>query len=268
MINNFYEILWIFIIYAFLGWCTEVSYAALQHGKFVNRGFLIGPYCPIYGMGILIVVVILSPLKENLLVLYIGSFLLTSVLEFVTGYALEIIFHNKWWDYSLEHYNIHGYICLKFSLIWGFACTFVMLIIHPIIEGIISLIPYILGIFIISILMTVFIIDCTVTVSTIMKLNRRMKALTDIIDKLKEVSNQIGENIFENVMEAIEKKDDISDEVSNLKTKVKIEQEELILKYKELYEKKSIGSNRLMKAFPSMKSKINNDILQKLKEKL
>lgn len=92
MPQNFYELVWIFIIYAFIGWCTEVSYAALDTGKFVNRGFLNGPYCPIYGCGVVIVVAILTPLKENLLILFAGSFLLTSVLEYITGYILEKYF--------------------------------------------------------------------------------------------------------------------------------------------------------------------------------
>ncbi len=81
MPQNFYELVWIFIIYAFFGWCTEVSYAALDTGKFVNRGFLNGPYCPIYGCGIVIVVTILTPLKENLLLLFVGSVLLTTTLS-------------------------------------------------------------------------------------------------------------------------------------------------------------------------------------------
>ena len=81
MPQNFYELVWIFIIYAFIGWCTEVSYAALDRGIFVNRGFLNGPYCPIYGCGVVIVVAALTPLKDNLLILFAGSFLLTSILE-------------------------------------------------------------------------------------------------------------------------------------------------------------------------------------------
>ena len=75
MPQNFYELVWIFIIYAFIGWCTEVSYAALDRGIFVNRGFLNGPYCPIYGCGVVIVVAALTPLKDNLLILFAGSFL-------------------------------------------------------------------------------------------------------------------------------------------------------------------------------------------------
>ena len=90
MPQNFYELVWIFIIYAFIGWCTEVSYAALDTGKFVNRGFLNGPYCPIYGCGVVIVVAILTPLKENLLILFAGSFLL----------ILQVIFWKKYFTTS------------------------------------------------------------------------------------------------------------------------------------------------------------------------
>lgn len=95
MPQNFYELVWIFIIYAFIGWCTEVSYAALDQGIFVNRGFLNGPYCPIYGCGVVIVVAALTPLKDNLLILFAGSFLLTSILEYITGFILEKVFHNN-----------------------------------------------------------------------------------------------------------------------------------------------------------------------------
>ena len=112
MPQTIYEVLWIFIVYAVIGWCSEVAYAALDTGKFVNRGFLNGPYCPIYGFGISLVIVVLTPLKENLLILYIGSVILTSVIEYITGYLLEKVFHNKWWDYSNKKWNMDGYICL------------------------------------------------------------------------------------------------------------------------------------------------------------
>ena len=92
-------------------------------------------------------VVLLTPLKKNLLILYLGSFLLTSVLEFITGFVMEKVFHNKWWDYSDKPFNIMGYVCLKFSIFWGLACTFIMLIIHPIIYGFIHLIPHIIQLY-------------------------------------------------------------------------------------------------------------------------
>ena len=118
MIFSAYQLVFFFFIYAFLGWCTEVIYACVNSGKFVNRGFLNGPYCPIYGFGVVAVVMCIYPAKDNLHVLFFGSVILTTALEFITGFILEKIFNEKWWDYSDEHFNIKGYICLKFSLMW------------------------------------------------------------------------------------------------------------------------------------------------------
>ena len=101
MPQNIYQAVWIFIIYAFLGWCSEVAFAAVNKGKFVNRGFLNGPVCPIYGVGMLIVVLCLWNLRDRPLLLFLGSALLTTALEFVTGFVLERFFHDKWWDYSV-----------------------------------------------------------------------------------------------------------------------------------------------------------------------
>ena len=79
-----YNLMWYFFIYAFLGWCTEVSFFAIKTGKFVNRGFLNGPVCPVYGFGLVIIIMALTPLKENLLLLFVGSVIITSSLEFLT----------------------------------------------------------------------------------------------------------------------------------------------------------------------------------------
>lgn len=253
MPQTFYEVMWIFIIYAFIGWCTEVSYAAMDLGKFVNRGFLNGPYCPIYGVGVLIVVAVLTPLKENLLILFIGSFVLTSVLEYVTGLVLEKVFHNKWWDYSDLPFNIKGYVCLKFSVLWGLACSFIMLILHPIIFGFIHIIPKIAGIVLLVLIMAAFTIDCIFTVSNILNFNKRLIVMGEIAQKLKAISNEIGEDIYEKTTDVMEKKEMY---------------EELSKRYKELAEKKIYGHNRLLKAFPGMKSRLYEDSLKELKENL
>ena len=187
---------------------------------------------------------------------------MTSVLEFITGFVMEKVFHNKWWDYSDKPFNIMGYVCLKFSIFWGLACTFIMLIIHPIIYGFIHLIPHIVGVVLLIIIMTGFAIDVVVTVSTIVKFNRRLKVMDDIAAKIKVLSNQIGENIYENVEEALEKSAEFKEEHAE-----KIEKlENLRHKYDELLSKKNAVSSRLMKAFPDMKSKHHNEILQKLKK--
>ena len=97
---SIYFILLYFFVYGFLGWCTEVGFAAFKTHHFVNRGFLNGPICPIYGVGVTAVITVLTPYKSDIIVLYILSVVLVTVLEGVTGWAMDKIFHNKWWDYS------------------------------------------------------------------------------------------------------------------------------------------------------------------------
>ncbi|MDE7389351.1 MAG: putative ABC transporter permease [Lachnospiraceae bacterium] len=121
---TFYDIIWIFISYAFLGWCAEVIYAASIKGHYINRGFNTGPVCPIYGVGMLSVLMFLEGIKDNLPLLFISSVIFTSVIEFLVGFVLEKLFHEKWWDYTNEPFNIKGYICLRFSILWGLACVF------------------------------------------------------------------------------------------------------------------------------------------------
>ena len=110
-----------FFLYGCIGWGVEVVYAAIKEHKLVNRGFLCGPICPIYGFGMVIVLVALTPLAHSLPVLFVGGALLTSALELAAGWILKKVFHTSWWDYSDVPFNLGGYICLKFSLAWGVA---------------------------------------------------------------------------------------------------------------------------------------------------
>ena len=95
---SWFQILWYFYIYGFLGWCSEVAFAAVAHGKFVNRGFVNGPICSIYGFGVMSVLLVLGPLKSSFWLLFGGSVLFTSAIEYLTGWVLEKVFHDKWWD--------------------------------------------------------------------------------------------------------------------------------------------------------------------------
>lgn len=266
---SFYEVAWIFVIYAFLGWCTEVAYAALETGKFVNRGFLNGPVCPVYGCGVLVVIVVLTPLKESFLILFIGSVLLTSVIEFITGFLLEKLFHNQWWDYSNQPFNICGYVCLKFSLLWGIACTLIMDVIHPTIYKLIQVVPKLPGTIVLGILCIIFAVDLVITISTILKFNEHLKLLDELGAKIKVVSNEIGENIYEGVTTVLEKSDDFKENISNVKSTFserKEEHSQLQAKYKELLERHNKGEKRLMKAFPDMKAKGHEEAYNKLKK--
>lgn len=287
-----YRLIWIFFIYAFLGWCTEVSYAALVTGKFVNRGFLNGPVCPVYGFGVVIVLTCLSPLENNLLFLFAGSVVLTSALEWLTGFVLEKLFHQRWWDYSDEPFNLNGYVCLRFSVAWGFACMFVVKLLHPTVLLFIRIIPKPVGIALLVVLGAVMAVDLTATVSAIVKLNRRLEQIDELAAKIKEASNEFGENLADRVLDAAERgagwKEDIdelafrlaerraelADEIEEWEQRreertaqVRGQLEEWRNGVQELLERESFVHSRLLRAFPRLRSIDHGGALERLRRR-
>lgn len=200
--RGMYQFLFMFFIYAFLGWCTEVCYAALEHGKFINRGFLNGPVCPIYGFGAVLVLLALEPLRGSWPLLFLGSVFVTSLLELVTGFVLEKIFRRHWWDYSDEPFNLGGYICLRFSIMWGFACLFVVDLLHPTVLWLIRSIPRPLGVVLLDLCCSAMVVDLIATVRTIAKLRRRQSQADELAAKIRSLSNELGENLAERVLDA------------------------------------------------------------------
>lgn len=229
--QHIYYLFQCFFIYAFLGWCTEVAFAAFKEHRFVNRGFLNGPICPVYGFGVVAVIHFLTPLRHNLLLLYLGSTVLVTAIEWLTGFILEKAFHNKWWDYSNMPLNLNGYVCLLFSLIWGVFCVFIVDVFHPMIDTILAHIPFIAGIIILGVLVVAGLADLYVTASGILKLNRRLAKMQAIADELHQISDKLGESIYKNTITAMEKQEELKDTVTakqeELKDTVVTKQEEL-----------------------------------------
>lgn len=174
---SWFQILWYFYIYGFLGWCSEVAFAAVAHGKFVNRGFVNGPICSIYGFGVMSVLLVLGPLKSSLWLLFGGSVLFTSAIEYLTGWVLEKVFHDKWWDYSKRPLNIKGYVCLEFSVLWGLACVFVVDVFQPLVAKVVDLIPKKLGWVLLGTFSALWIADNIITAMEIRKLPKKLRAL-------------------------------------------------------------------------------------------
>ena len=292
-----YQFLFIFFVYAFLGWCTEVSYAALVTGRFVNRGFLNGPWCPVYGFGVVIVLAFLEPLKSNLLLLFLGSVVLTSALEWATGFVLEKIFHQRWWDYSDQPFNLNGYICLRFSIAWGLACLFVVKLLHPSVLLVIRLVPRGLGWTLLALLAAVMAVDLAATVRTIAKLNRRLSQLDQLAAKIKDASNDFGEDLAERVLDAAEKGSDwkeeleeltdrlaqrpegLREDLGDLREDLQDHLEERREQYRrqlqdwkesiqELLDRDSFGQHRLFKAFPGLRSTRYKESLERLRRRM
>ena len=267
----YYSILY-FFVYGFLGWCTEVIFAAFKQHRFVNRGFLNGPICPIYGVGVTLVIACLEAFQSNLLLLYISSVILVTVLEGVTGWAMDKLFHNKWWDYSKLPFNIGGYVCLLFSLIWGVACVFIVYFVHTLIHQVLSLIPHTAGIALIAILGIALLSDMIVTTSAIVKFNQYLELLKHITDELHAISNQIGAELYQNVMHVLDmqessrqKLDDVKLEVSE---EIRMQIVELKTRAQNLGEKVPKPARRLLKAFPKLESRNYKAQLELFRQKL
>lgn len=118
-LSNVQKIIVYFFIYAFLGWSLEVIYAMYVQRTFVNRGFLFGPICPIYGFGALILIGSLRNIKGNKILKFIIAVIAFSVFEYIVSYILEVLFNQRWWDYSNDILNLNGRISILYSLVWG-----------------------------------------------------------------------------------------------------------------------------------------------------
>lgn len=265
MPQNIYQAVWIFIIYAFLGWCSEVAFAAVNRGKFVNRGFLNGPVCPIYGVGMLIVVLCLWNLRDRPLLLFLGSALLTTALEFVTGFVLERFFHDKWWDYSDMPFNIKGYVCLKFTILWGLAASFIIGAIHRFIYMLIEKTPFVLGVILLAVFSAAFIADFTVTLTALVKLPKKLKAMAEAERALRAVSDKIGENISDTTIAAKEKGEALAEENKPRLEELKAEYEKKKKEFSAMLERNFV-QRRIFKAFPNLKNGRYKAIFDRISE--
>lgn len=238
---SLYEIAAYFFIYGFLGWCLEVIFHAVKCGKFVNRGFLNGPICPIYAFGAVIAMLALTPVMDNPFLLYVFGGLLATLLELVTGFVLEKFFHTKWWDYSSMHFNFKGYICLEFTLLWGVGFIILFDVLHPVFVKAVALIPLLVGKIIVYTFIVTIITDLVLTILQLLKLNERYKKIEQLNEEMRKSSDKIGESIANITIKA-------NEDFGKLRDKVKSSEE-----YAKLQEK--IKNSRVVKAFPSLKDK-------------
>lgn len=123
-----------FMIYSFIGYIAEVIFVSILNKKIVNRGFLCGPVCPIYGYGAISMILLLKRYTHDYVALFVFGSLIASVLEYIISYALEKIFHNRWWDYSDSKFNLNGRICLTNTVLFGLGSVALLEFIHPLIS--------------------------------------------------------------------------------------------------------------------------------------
>ena len=173
----------LFLCYSFLGWACETVYCSIGKRKFVNRGFLNGPLCPVYGFGALAVLYFLRPVSDNIPLLFVSGMVLTSVIEYITGYLLEKLFATKWWDYSSRRFNIHGRVCLRNSLMFGALSVVAVRMIDPVIRGGIYALPATVCAVLSGVFGAMMAADLVVTVRTILDINSALKQLQQMVEQ-------------------------------------------------------------------------------------
>jgi len=173
-----------FIIYSMLGWVVEVLFHLYTEKKLINRGFLNGPWCPIYGVAAIIMITLLNRLPQNPILIFLAGSILASLIELITGVTLERLFGNKWWDYSDDRFNIKGYISLKFSIMWGIATIILIKFLQPTIEMFLSNFSLPTLVIIHNMALIVFVVDVTLTISSLIELKNILAELKNIASEL------------------------------------------------------------------------------------
>ena len=287
--------LFFFYFYCFFGWIFESTYVSIKSRKFVNRGFMRGPFLPIYGSGAIMMLVVSMPFQDNIFLTYIAGCIGATALELVTGVAMEALFKVRYWDYSNQKFNYKGHICLSSTVAWGFLTIFMTEFLHRGVEKIVFVIP-VAVVNVVTVIVTVYIIiDFTLSFKAAMdlrdilvgleKAKEEMERIQKRLDVLIAVANDERETRklessvrIDELMDSIEGKfnafkervrinpsefmDDVRDEIMELRSKYTVEKEHR-LQFKRL---KDFYQRALIKGNPTMYSKRFEEALEELKK--
>lgn len=193
----FYTYFLLYFIYSIIGWFLEVGLAFYEHKKFVNRGFLIGPYCPIYGVGCLLLTILLSKYINEPGVIFAFSIFICATLEYLTSYLMEKIFKLRWWDYSNMKFNINGRICLETLIPFGIIGVLVVKYISPFLINTINSINFNVLIIINIIILSILITDILISFNVVFNLKNLTRNLNK--DSTEEIKKAIYKFIHNNI---------------------------------------------------------------------
>ncbi len=284
-----------FFLYCFFGWIFESTFVSLKSRKFVNRGFMRGPFLPIYGSGAIMMLVVSMPFQDNIFLTYIAGCIGATALELVTGELMEALFKVRYWDYSNQKFNYKGHICLSSTVAWGFLTILMTEFLHKGVERIIFILPpaavtaltvatsfYIVVDFTLSFKAAMDLRDVLMGLEKAKEEMERIQKRLDVIIAVAsdEIESRRQENSLkaEELMDSIEAKfnslrerlkinpsefvDDVREEIMELRNKYSIEKEER-MRFRRL---KDFYQRNLIKGNPTMKSKRFEEALEELKK--
>ena len=293
---SLYHALIYFMIFSVLGWILEVMFHAVTLGRVINRGFLNGPYCPVYGFGVLVVMYALhlcdvwglfrlsggSRDLRDAFVTFLFGFILATAVELAAGWLLDVCFHMRWWDYGDRPLNLHGYICLEFSIIWGMCISFVARMVLPLLKAWQTTVfrPTVAGYAVITVIYIIFTTDIGVSIAIVIGLNRYLKELDEIRDRLRRFSDRLSTGIGDSaikttqtvengrVQAALARMEFESDKMPELERK-KAEMELRVIKLRDKLTRHSLfGYGRILRAFPGAVHRYYRETLRDLLKNL
>lgn len=236
-----------FFFYSALGWLVESIYCSIAAGKIINRGFLTGPICPIYGTGAVVMTLVLAPLKEYPILVFIVGLVVCDIVEFATSYIMEKLFHARWWDYSNKWLNIQGRICFRHSMYWGIASVLFIYFVHPNIgEKIFSDMPTKYLYIILVVILVIFAFDLANAVHKAMD-NKAM------MDKLKKLRDNITAKYEESSESAAKRRERLKQLVSEYNDQI-TENINSITNYFKRDHAKDDKHNRMVDNYPNLES--------------
>lgn len=252
----------LFIVYSVVGWVCEVVYCSILERRFVNRGFLYGPLCPVYGFGALLVLYLLEPFAGNVPLLFAMAVLVTSALEYATGLFLETAFGTTWWDYSSYRFNLHGRICLLNSLLFGAMSVVGVRFLHPhAMMAVSSLSPNVLDALAVAVAAVLF-VDLGLTLRSLSGFSSWLSALSEFLEGVRET---IGFREWMNEL-------DLAGSLAAIRERVRLgaseDDRQLAARLADRLERivlRSRGLSRLLRAFPGMRSRAHGDELAVLR---
>ncbi len=175
----------LFFIYAFVGWCIEVVAKIIDDRKFVNRGFLIGPILPIYGVGVLLILLVTKQ-TDNFIIVFLKAIAVCSVLEYFTSWIMEVFFKTRWWDYSQRRFNLNGRICVNTMIPFGILGLFVVYLLNPFLNFVIDHSPYVLNVVFTGIFVFFILLDFIITLKVLFKIKKKIRtSAKDNTDKIR-----------------------------------------------------------------------------------
>lgn len=287
--------LFFFYFYCFFGWCFESVYVSIKNKKLINRGFIRGPFLPLYGSGALMMLVVSAPVQDSLVLTYVMGCIGATILEYITGVVMETIFKIKYWDYSKQKFNFQGHICLSSSLAWGGLTILMTEVLHQPVEDFVRGIPEKTLLPIVFILTVVIVADFTLsfreaidlrdvlirmeeTKENLERIQKRLDVLIAVTNEDRKVKKKEREEQLEDLVQAIEERmaqlketlqnsmeeysESTKDELAQMRIKFKI----YVENKKSLKQRKNFYVRRILKNHPTMVSKRFKEVLQELKE--